>query len=202
MHLVRIAVIILASVLVARAQNPGAPVNVSQGPPPVGYQSLLYYTGSNLQYVCLAASDQINEQEITVTAASNANPVSFTATAHGFDYQSGATTLPAIKITGGTVNWTPINGVWVATPTSANAFTIAVNSTGFGALTGTLTVTTRAPLTTKSYWSVQKLVYDGSSNLIGTFWGSTPGGAGSTALTAGGVAMNKICANRAALAYQ
>lgn len=184
------------------AQNLGSPVNPNAGPPPIAFQKLFYYSGSNIQYVCQTLSDRINEQPITVTAASNANPVSFTATAHGFDYQSGATTLPAVKISGGTGNWTAINGVWVATPTSANAFTIAVNSTTFGALTGTLVVTTRAPLTTANYWAVQKYVYDGSNNLIGSFWSATPGGLSSTALVAGGVALNSICANRAMLAYQ
>ncbi len=97
-------------------------------------QTINYYSSTDLIYTCTAYSTQPKTATITVSAASNASPVSFTATAHGFDYPTASTNLPTVKITGGTLNWTPINGVWVATVTSANAFTIAVDSTTFGAL--------------------------------------------------------------------
>jgi|GEM_PF-3444987 len=71
----------------------------------------------------------------TVTAASNANPVSFTSTAHG---QTGSI---SISIGGATGSWTSVNGTFTGTVTSANTFTIPVDSTGFGALTGSLVVT-------------------------------------------------------------
>lgn len=70
-----------------------------------------------------------------VTAATNANPVEITtATAHGLISGERYT------ISGATGSWTPINGVFVVTVTSTTKFTIPVNSTGFGALTGTVIV--------------------------------------------------------------
>lgn len=66
----------------------------------------------------------------TITAATNAATVELTSTAHGL--QTGNT----ITISGATGNWTPINGSFTATRTGADTFTIPVNSTTFGALTG------------------------------------------------------------------
>jgi hypothetical protein len=68
---------------------------------------------------------------VTITAASNTNPVSLTSNAHGLSTGDG------ITISGGTGNWTAINGSWTITVTGANTFTIPVDSTAFGALTGT-----------------------------------------------------------------
>ena len=110
------ALIVLMAALAVYGQSP---VNQTQGPPPIAYQRLFFYDGSNnLQYICWAPSDQLAETTIAISAASNANPVVFTYTG-GFDYQSGATTLPAVKITGGTGGWAAVNGVWLATPLSA-----------------------------------------------------------------------------------
>ena len=68
----------------------------------------------------------------TISAATNANPVSFTTGgAHG--YTSGQ----VIAISGFTSNWTPCNGGFVVTVTGASTFTIPVDSTTFGAMTGT-----------------------------------------------------------------
>ncbi len=151
----RMILVALLAAMVVWAQD--TPVSISQAPASLGYQVISVYSGTNLTYKCIARSNQIRSRTITVSAASNANPVSFTATGHGLDYQSGATTTPVVKITGGTGNWTVINGVWVATPTSANAFTIAVDSTSLGALTGTLVVTTLAPSISDAVWSIHKL---------------------------------------------
>ena len=194
--------LLLASHTYTPAQE-GQPVNQSFGPPPAAYQSIYYYSGTNLTFVCTAPS-RVAETTITVSGASNANPVSFTATAHGFEYQSAAYALPAIKITGGTGNWTVINGVWVATPTSANAFTIPVNSTSLGALTGTLVVTTLAPRINQPVWSLRRALSDGSNNFVFSGWGTKVGGAGATNLVAGSPAMNKRCDERTAsdTAYQ
>jgi hypothetical protein len=68
---------------------------------------------------------------VTITAASNANPVSLTSNSHGLSTGDG------ITISGGTGNWTAINGSWTVTVTGVNTFTIPVDSTAFGALTGT-----------------------------------------------------------------
>lgn len=178
------------------------PVNQSIGSPPFAVQSIYDYAGgANLVYVGSAMSDQGRDQIMTVSAASNANPVSFTATAHGFDYQSAATTTPVVCISGATLNWTPINGCFAATPTSANAFTIAVDSTTFGALTGTLVVTTRAPLTTSPVWAISKNVYTGTT-IIWSGWAALPSGAGVGPSSAGSTANRYIWDNRTTLAYQ
>jgi hypothetical protein len=116
--------------------------------------------------MCQAKSQQSSPVRLSPSAASNANPVSFTATAHGFDTNS----LPLVTISGGTGNWAAVNGTWTATITGANTFTIPVNSTTFGAVSGTLLVTTYAPLTNVAVWSVKKFVYDGSNNLIWSGW--------------------------------
>lgn len=172
-----------------------------QSPPS---QVLYYYSGSNLQYTCEARASQVNPSTITVSAASNASPVSFTATAHGLDYQSGATITPVVTITGATGNWTPINGTWQATPTSANAFTIAIDSSGFGALTGTLVVTTLSPRTTLSQWLITKYAYNGSNAIIAAMTGRVAPGVSVSTQTGPSSTMNQICGNRAAssMAYQ
>jgi hypothetical protein len=170
-------------------------------------QTLLYYSGSNLQYQCTAKSTQPKTATITVSAASNANPVSFTATAHNLFYTATSTVLPIVNITGGTGNWAAVNGNWVATPTSANAFTIPVDSTAFGALTGTLVVTTLSPRLTDAVWKVETFQYDGSNNLLFHGVAVAAAGAGTAPVTGPGNVgppdqFNQICANRASLAYQ
>jgi len=67
----------------------------------------------------------------SITAGTNANPVSLTATAHG---RSGTVT---VSLNGFTGSWAALNGEWTATVTGSNTFTVPVNSTGFGAMTGT-----------------------------------------------------------------
>lgn len=202
----RLALALTMCPAIALCQLGGQPVNQVDIPPPQAVQTILDFAGgNNLTYIGKAVSDQGERgtSTIAVSAASNANPVSFTATAHGMDFQTGAPVTPGVCISGGTANWTVINGCWIATPTSANAFTIPVDSSALGALTGTLVVTTRCPLITKSVWAIQKLSYDTSNRVVRTSWASLPAGAGSaTPVPAGNVAMQFIWANRASLAYQ
>lgn len=121
--------------------------------------TLMTYDGSNnLLYMCKARASLPVTQVLSISAASNASPVSLTSAGHGFD----STQLPIVTISGGTGNWTSINGTFTATITGANTFTIPVNSTAFGALAGTITFTTTAPRTTQPVWSVAKFVYSGS----------------------------------------
>lgn len=73
-----------------------------------------------------------------ISACTNATPTVCTSTAHGLGtpvVNQTATSYP-MTIVGATGNWTPLNGAQQATPIDANTFSIAVNSTGFGALTG------------------------------------------------------------------
>lgn len=203
-----VIVLCLFLALIPVVAQDGQAVSLSQGPPYVGYQKILVYSGTNLTYLCTARSNTTPggvAARITVTGATNASPVSFTATAHGLDYQSGATTTPVVLISGATSGWTGINGVWTATPTSANAFTIAVDTSAFGAFSGqSITVQTVAPRTTDTVWSIQKFVYDGSSNLIWTGWAASPLGATGLVndLIASTPSFSFACASRTTYSYQ
>src|SRR5579859_5197110 len=188
----------------------GSPTNSSKGVPYKAYEGLYYYSGANLIYACYAPSYQPGNNAstkppstITVSAASNANPVSFTATAHGFgDFVTlGPTSTPVVKITGYTGNWAALNGVWSVIVTSANAFTIAVDSTAFGAVTGTAVFTTYSPLWNKPVWSIQTFVYSGA-NLIFSGWATSNPGAGNAALGGGVTGANFSCSSRASYGYQ
>lgn len=183
------------------AQEPA--VTISQSPSAQGYQTLIFPDGNNnTQYICYARS-RVAETAITVSSATNASPVNFTATAHGFDYRSGATVNPTVKISGGTGSWAAANGVWVATITGDNNFTIPVDSTGFGTFAGqSLSVTTFAPRTNFAVWAIRKFAYDANQIMIWSGWASAPAGSGSSLLTAGGTAQNKACASRASYSYQ
>lgn len=202
-----LAVIGIASVL--GAQVNGVAVSVSPFPYLTADDSINYYDGSNnLIYSCVANSNTpgTNTSQpsvVTVSAISNASPASFTATAHGFgDFAThGATMTPTVKVAGLTGNWTPLNGVWKAIITTANAFTIAVDSTSFGAVTGTVAVTTLAPRWNLPVWSIWGAVYT-SGNLLFSGWASAPGGAGATNLTAGSTGGNKTCSSRTTYSYQ
>jgi hypothetical protein len=164
-----------------------------------------YAGGSNLTYIGYALSNQHEAASTTesIASATNANPVVFTVTGgHGFDYQSGATILPVVCVSGGTGNWTAVNGCFVGTPTASTTFSIPVNSTSFGAVTGTLVLTTNAPLTTKAIWAIEKFVYNGSNQIIFSGWAANPSGAGATLPVAGSTGFGFIWGNRTTLAYQ
>ena len=172
----RLAFVFVAFCACIFAQE-GSQTNETAGPPLRSYQKIYGYSGSNLVYICMAPSvvSDRSRTSVSITAASNAGSVSFTSTGHGFDTNS----RPKVTISGGTGNWAAVNGTFTATVTSANAFTIPVDSTAFGALTGTLVFTTTAPRTGQPEWSVKLYRYDGSSNLVWEGWLS-----GSTGLAA------------------
>lgn len=171
--------IMLVTVSIGFGQD-GTSVNLSQGPPYVGYQRLLFYSGSNVQYICYSKNVTVSTT-ITVTAATAAGPGVFTSVGHGFD----AGSAPRVTTSGGTGNWAAANGIWILSRVDADTFTLRdptsgtqLVTTGFGALTGTIRVNTTAPRSTHNIWSIQKLEYDGSNNVIGTFW--AVGGTGGT----------------------
>ncbi len=69
----------------------------------------------------------------SITAATNAAAVEFTTSVnHGMSTGFGVT------ISGATLNWLPANATWTITVTAVNKFTIPLDSTTFGALTGTV----------------------------------------------------------------
>lgn len=152
----------------------GPTVNLSAGAPPIGYTQVLGYSGSNLTYTCTARSDEgVNTPRsrisVSISAISKANPAVVTSTGHGFPTNS----RPSITIGGATgTGWTAVNAAWTATVVDANTFSIPVDTTGAtgAAPGGTITFTTTAPRTTVAEWSVKKLAYDGSNNLIWVGW--------------------------------
>lgn len=161
----------LAAVCLAFAQQPSsADVTINDGPSRNPYQEVSGYDTGNLVYRCWALSSDTNGQRtrtsVAISAASNANPVSFTSNAHGFDTNS----RPVVTISGGTGNWTAVNGTFTATVTGANTFTIPVNSAALGALAGSLTFRTSAPRLSIAEWAVKVYRYDASSQLVWAGW--------------------------------
>jgi hypothetical protein len=165
----------------------GQAVALSEGPPSLAYQTVFGYSGTNLTYRCMSpsfiqatgtagvitpvAGIRRNQIAIAISAATNASPVVFTSTGHGFALNS----RPQVIVSGGTGNWAVVNGTFTATLVDANTFSIPVNSTAFGAVTGTLIFRTTAPRLNVWEWAVELYAYDGSSNLISRTWltGST-----------------------------
>lgn len=69
----------------------------------------------------------------SISATSNAAAAIITSVGHGL------TTGDVVFIKGGTGSWTPVNLSFVATALTANTFSIPLDTSGFGAVTGTLT---------------------------------------------------------------
>lgn len=144
---------------------------IAQKSPDTGYQFIMGYSGTNMTYLCKAKSLQPTSANISVASATNASPVVFTISGgHGFNAATSPSAKPIITVSGGTGNWTAVNGSFTATILSSTTLSIPVDSTAFGALAGTVVFTTRAPLTTRPIWSVLVLTYDGSNNNTGTAW--------------------------------
>jgi hypothetical protein len=145
--------------------------NPTQGPPMVGYELVLNFTGTNVTSICYArafASTGLRASTyVAISAVSKANPAVVTSTGHGFALSA----RPQVTISGATgTGWTAINGTFVATVIDANTFSIPVDSTGFGTLAGTVVFKTTAPRATMPEWAVKKYAYDGSNNNIFQGW--------------------------------
>jgi hypothetical protein len=195
--------LMVSTLLIAQIPD-GQAVNQSAGSPPTAIQTLAYNNAGLIQYICKAAS-RSKLTTIVVSSPTAASSLSFTATAHNLgDYTNLPNLIisPIVMVSGFTGAWSPANGVWAATITSANAFTIPVNSSGFGAVAGTPTVTTYCPRLNNLVWAIQQLFYDGSNNFIGSAWAGSAGGAGSTNLTTSSTGGSFACSSRATLAYQ
>lgn len=134
-------------------------------------ESVYIMSGGNLAAVCTSLSTSSDSRRanisVSISAATNANPVVFTSTAHGFDING---MHPSVTISGGTGNWAAVNGTFVATIVDANTFSIPVNSTAFGAVAGTLTFTTTAPRSIVPEWQVHIFKYDVSNNIVWSGW--------------------------------
>lgn len=130
--------------------------------------------GTNITSACFARSADTSgiraRTKVSISAASNASPVVLTSASHGFQL----TSRPKVTISGGTGNWTAINGVFTATIIDANTFSIPVDSSAFGALAGTVIFTTTAPRFGVPEWAV--ILYFFTANIqTGSMWldGST-----------------------------
>lgn len=144
----------------------GAEVSISQLPPPNNGQIVQGFSGGNPIYICYSKSTWPLGFPVAISAATNANPVVFTSTGHGFNLNS----RPNVFIKGGTGSWAAVNTaagkLAVATIIDANTFSIPVDSTAFGAVAGSLTFATTAPRLNQLQWAVKLLFYDGSGNTI------------------------------------
>ncbi len=97
----------------------------------------IYRSGGTLPGYYLVKENQVQYVE----SASNAAAAVITKTAHGLT--SGNT----VFFSSGIANWAAVNGSRVVTVLSANTFSIPVNSSSFGALTGQLAYVNISPFT-------------------------------------------------------
>lgn len=148
--------------------------------------TIIHYTANVADYICKAKSTQ-DISTISVSTVSNANPGVATATAHGLYFATGVTQKVLVFVSGATTGWTGINGFHVITPTSANAFSFDVDTSGYGSFAGqTIVVSTRAPKATASVWSVNPIVSDGSGNPTILAWAVVVPTSGTLANLTGG----------------
>ena len=173
----------------------GSLVNISAGAPGNPVVMFNFYLASNTtpDYICIAPS-VVNSTSFTITSATAANPGVFTASGYGL-FVSGARYTPTVTIAGATGSWVSANATWVLVPVSSTTFTLAnqttgtaFNTTGFGALTGTVIASTTAPRTNIGNWTIRSITLDGSSRMINAVQAFT---------SAGGYTRN-ICDDRAA----
>ena len=190
--------------IAAGALSGQVPTPTVNGNPNGATQSLYFYTGGgDVEYVCEANSTTALTQLPTVSGGTAANPVVLTSTAHGIHYTSTEVMNAVVYISGGTGDWAGINGAQRVTPTSANAFSIAVNGSGYAAFgSQALTVSTRAPRVTLPVWRVQRRQYSAAGKLSTIGWAVSTTAADANNLAGGNSGFNSICANRATLAYQ
>lgn len=171
-----------------------------QSPDTKSTQQLLYYSSTNLIYLCEALAVQPN-RALVVSSITNATPavITFTAAHNIGDYTNlGATVNGIIKITNSPAGWTGLNGTFIAIVASATTLSVAVDSTSFGTLDTVPTVTTTAPSNAFGIWSIRKFFYDGSNNLITSAWLAVQG----QNTIASSKSYDKACASRASYGAQ
>jgi hypothetical protein len=168
---------------VCSSQTTGSPVVTTDAPGPDEHTMIPYKDGLTTYY-CFARQVQFPASTITQSGISNAASAVVAATAHGLH----ADASPLVSFTGGTGNWTAVNAQFKATIIDANSFSIPLNSTSLGAVTGTVVVTTQAPRLTSRGWRVLKIVVDASGETQSKMWAT--GGYGNA------------CSDRATLSYQ
>jgi hypothetical protein len=192
MKIVSAFILLLASACSLRAQT-GSPVDVSGYPSTIN-QAIKFFdydASSNLTYICYARPLAPNPTNpgynfsLTVTGgtltsivvATNVGTVT-TVNAHGLFVGN------KIVVSGSAT--TALNGTYyVQTVPSTTTFTITTSGVSNATYTD-MTVSGSTPLQTGAIWSIQKLTYNSSNEVISSQWANgTPG------------TYNSVCANRA-----
>lgn len=144
------ALLLSAALLIA--QPTGTRTVVSDGPPS-DLHTKFYLVVSNDQYICYAKQNAVQTTFAATSVTAGATTTITLSGGHGFALGSS----PVIVISGMTGSWAPLNGTWSAVVTSATQFTVAVNSAGFGAVTGTFSASTYANRGGSAIWAIKKV---------------------------------------------
>jgi len=155
------------------------PVAISPFPSSPMPSQIFIYSGSNMIYQCISrpngpwngisvpAQFSWTRAANTLTSIANSSTTGTvtTSTAHGLRPGN------PVVVSGATVD-TDLNGSYVVqTVGSTTTFTITTANVSSSTFTeSTLVVTTTAPRSTVAIWTIQRFLYDGSNNLVGTQW--------------------------------
>jgi hypothetical protein len=165
--------IVIFSLLAAPlfSQGQGQAVNQVGGSPPNSVVQQLFYSGSNLIYVCNApaysklSTFYISSGTLTnVVVSGGTGTITFSSTS--YLWQGAQITLAGSATTA-------LNGTYKVTAVSGSTATITTSAANGTYTDATLTLSTRAPLLNDHVWAIQEFVY-ASSVLTGTYWAGTP----------------------------
>ncbi len=161
----------------------GSPVIVSDAPPRDFYTRVFYVSSGDI-YTCVTSSIQTVQYTMTLTSTVGGATTSLVFSAgHGIHPDAS----PKFTITGGTGTWVAANATWKATYVNSTTFTIALDSSGLGAVAGTLVVKSSAPRLTQPVWAVSRY-HPSGADPSSTLWSSD--------------GWNSVCSNYATLSYQ
>lgn len=175
------------SAVVAAQDAPS--VTVSQGPPQYPWTSLIFYDANgNVQYQCRTRSSQPNFDYVAAAQFTSVvvnNDVATVTTSANHGLQAGNSVVLAGSATAS------LNGSYtIASVPSATTFTFPTSGVGNGTYADLKSLTTTAPRSSAPIWSIMRMTYNGSNQVVAMQW-------------AGGIsAASQICDNRAALTYQ
>lgn len=154
-------IVFIALSLSLLAQSGGTGVVTTDGPPR-DWHTKVYTNTSGALYICYTKQDSQQTTLTSITPSSTSTTTTLTfGSAHGFSLRS----YPSITLSGMTGSWAALNGVHRATVVSSTVITVPINSSGFGAVTGTLSAVTKAARLTQPIWGVKVLFTSISSGL-------------------------------------
>lgn len=180
-RIIALAVVMTASAF-AQTTSSGAQVILSDGPPRDFY-TRYFYTSGNDTFTCIASSQQAVAYTFALTSTVGGVTTSLVFSAgHGIH----ADAKPVVTVSGGTGAWAGVNGTHAATYTSTTALSIPIDSSGYGAVAGTLVVNAFGPRLTQPIWAVSRVR---AATTPSSYIWSTAG-------------WNSICSNYATLSYQ